>query len=350
MSTNPGQENLDLSSLQQLVAQGFGRFANDPSLKLVDPAVIRAGLLGGLPFDNLTTDFYTGCLPAKATCYGNCFAAKASYAAGIDFGSRVKNILEPEGLTRDLDAISKDCAYVRNGWNSDPSWAWDDAAKLAKLIRDSGRRPVFLTKGFKLPSPAALDELARCKSELRVCISAFDTDSQLAMRMKLINSGRDAGALAVPVLMSARFKIPGLNERQDRIVDKLLALDLPASENSIRFLPDSPVIAAIDLSACGKVSDTGDLWAGLLYRDKLRVPTLSSTSVSYPGVDPYLSKNDPAFLDSLFADPVPTNEEVRSGVSRSKPACAGVPINWQRTTVTISAPPRRLDGADRASR
>jgi hypothetical protein len=111
-------------------------------------------------------------------------------------------------------------------------------------------------------------------------------------------------------------------------VQQLLDLDLPGAENSIRFHAASPVRPALELSSFGSVAESNDLWAGRLYADTLLVPTLSSVDSTYVGVAPYASQNAPDRLENMFADPVPTNDELlRKGVA-SKPRCAGVPRRW----------------------
>ena len=50
-------------------------FKNCNNLKPMPQLEIRCGINGGLPFENLITDCYSGCLDLKNVCYGNCTAA-----------------------------------------------------------------------------------------------------------------------------------------------------------------------------------------------------------------------------------------------------------------------------------
>lgn len=326
--------NSAVKTLTNITAQGFGHHADGNGLRLAEPKIIRAGKHGGLPFDALSTDLFNGCLPAKAICYGECFAAKQAFNEGIDFGRRVKNIFDEQVFTSDLSKLPSPQGFVRSGWNSDTSWDWNgqEALGIMQAIHGAGKHPVILTKAFTKLDEERMQQFAEIGTEIRVCVSAFDTDAQLNHRINTMLEYRAKGGLGLPVVMSAKFKNQALNERQDQLVRALIEHDLPAAENSIRFNPKSPVLSAIDTSSCGIVDQSGDLWAGRLYPEQLIVPTLSSVPSSYTGVDPYRSKNDRDFLASIFADPVPTNRAIlESDHSLSKPACAGVPKSWAAT-------------------
>jgi hypothetical protein len=311
-----------------LVERSFGRYGSDSSLRLPDAQVIRAGRRGGLPFDVLTTDLVRGCLPATQICYGNCFAARAAFEAGFDFGTRVTNILDEQVLRDDLDALPGELGYVRNGWNSDPSWDWPMAQRFAAIVAASGRHAVFITKCFKAPDETTTEGLVRARAEFRVSVSAFDTPSQLRQRLRVAHRYREHGGIAVPVVMTARFTDPALTAKQDRIVAYCEARDFPTAENALRFTPQSPVLDLIDLGACGRVASTGDFWSGRLFTH-LRVPTVTSVPVGYRGLEsPYLSGNSAALLDSLWFDPVRTHAEVMSQGPVDKPKMCGVPMVW----------------------
>jgi hypothetical protein len=330
------EEKEAIRALTRLVAASFKETAADTNLRLPPPQTIRAGLAGGLPFDGLTTDLFLGCLPASQICYGSCFAAKEAFAAGYDFTHRVPNILNEDVLRSDLRTISSRQGFLRNGWNSDPSWDWERAARVGELVAEAGKHPVFLTKAFLTPDEKQYGRMAAVGAELRICISAFDTDAQLRHRFQIMHDYREHGGLSVPVVMTAAFKDEALNNRQARIVDQVLDLNLPGAENSIRFNPRSRVMSAINPEVCGPVANTGDLWAGRIYSDKLTVPTLSSVSAGYRGVQPYRSQNSASSLEPLFADPVPTHAEILGGAVRGKPVCAGVPMAWQKASNDVT--------------
>lgn len=315
------------SALRQLSGQTF-RIYESAMLRRPDAQLVRAGRAGGLPFDSLTTDLVQGCLPAAQVCYGSCFAARAAFESGYDFGQRVDNLLDTALLLADLEQLPASQRFLRNGWNSDPSWRWPMAVVLAMLIRHSGRLPVFITKYFRHLEAPLMAQLAGLGAELRISVSAFDSPAQTRMRIGAALAYRAAGGIAVPVIMSARFADPAHRDRQDQLVRQLLELDFPLAENSLRFRPGTPVLAAIDLERCSLTADSGEYWAGRLYAD-LKVCTLTSVPPQYAGLQSgYLSRNDGDYLRSLWRDPVRSSDEVASSTSYRKPVQCGVAKAW----------------------
>jgi hypothetical protein len=324
-----GSRNITESDREaaRLTAESFGHYDFDSTLTPSTPQVIRAGKTGGLPFDTLTTDLFGGCLPGRDICYGNCFAARAAYAAGIDFGARVPNILDHDVLRADLERLPAEQKFLRNGWNSDPSWNWPNGVVLSQWLRESGRLTIFNTKSFTRLQPDTIRSLVAVKAELWLCVSAFDSDAQIEHRIDSIEKYREAGGIVVPLVMTTRFSEPDLNAKQEQLVQYMVDHDLPAAENSLRFAPTSPVMAVLDRLRMKQIASTGDFWCGRLYEGVLRVPTTSSLPPSYSGLQSsYLSGNDPDFLESLFANPVYTNEEVLASPPLEKPIQAGVPM------------------------
>ena len=172
----------------------FGNFhGKDEALKIPLPVTIRAGKAGGLPFDSLTTDLFLGCLPPSRVCYGCCFAARTAFKAGYDFGTRIANLLDSDTLSNDIARLPAFQAFLRNGWNSDPSWSWRQAGKLARLIHDHGKHIIFITKAFQPVKDAEMADLVETHAEIRVSLSAFDTKAQLKHRLRFIERYRDSG-------------------------------------------------------------------------------------------------------------------------------------------------------------
>ena len=314
---------------RELIAESSREMINGRELRRPTAVVIRAGTTGGLPFDSLTTDLFLGCLPATQICYGTCFAARGAFSAGYDFGVRVENILDAALLTSDLRALPADQRFLRNGWNSDPSWSWPKALTLASLIRQSGRCTVFITKHFRPIDPKTLAGLVEAGTELRVSVSALDTDGQLRQRLDGLLAFRGAGGVAVPVVMTTTFADRQLRGRQDDLVAWVTEHDLPGAENSLRTPPASPVSRLLDLDQVRVLQGSGDLWAGRLYGAQLPVPTITSVPAQYAGLPwRHRSAIDTAQLEAWRQDPVPTNEEVLSGTPRAKPRQCGVARTW----------------------
>ena len=225
--------------LKRVTAASFGHLALE-ALRVPESVLIRAGRAGGLPFDSLSTDVVSGCLPGAHVCFGSCFAASASFASGEQFGKRVDNRFAPDVFSSDLERIPDTQGYVRNGWNSDPSWNWEMATLISMHVRRSNRLPVLLTKCFVPPPKGILEQLAGCLTELRVTISAFDLPRVVQTRLSICENYRAVGGIAIPVVVTTVFKSDVLNRFQDEIVSDLVRRDLPAAENSLRFEPSEP--------------------------------------------------------------------------------------------------------------
>ncbi|MFD4413543.1 hypothetical protein ACFVXW_22435 [Streptomyces sp. NPDC058251] len=318
------------AKVRQLISRSFDSFHRDPTLKTPNPAVIRAGRHGGLPFDSITSDLFLGCLPATQICYGNCFAARSAFEAGFDFGKRVPNILDEDIFREDLAALPINQCFLRIGWNSDASWDWDAALRMVELIAASNLHSVFVTKYFHPMSPTLLRSFASHGAELRVSISALDTPPQLQHRLDAIDAYRRAGGLAVPIVMSAPFRDEGLLTKQRAIVDHVLEHDFPAAENSLRFSPGSPMLELLNPDELGRVSSTHDLWGGRLFSDELRVPTITSVPPEYHGLESsFFSRLSTEVLTELSLEPVRTHSEVlNSDRDVDKPRQCGVSIPW----------------------
>jgi hypothetical protein len=325
----PGAAKEILTDVRRTVAKSAAAMRGQGALRTPEPLVIRAGRVGGLPFDSITTDLYLGCLPLAQTCYGSCFAARTAYQNGFDFGVRVENILDRQTLLSDLSCLPSHQSFLRNGWNSDASWNWDKALQLAEIIRETNRFVVFVTKCFK---PIAVDiaqSLARVGAELRVSVSAFDTPSQLKQRFDALLSYRAAGGVAIPVVMTTVFAENELNDRQNSIVDWITEHNLPGAENSLRIPTDLPIVKLLDRRKVRHLDESGDYWAGRLYLDTLPVPTITSVPNDYPGLPSrHLTEIDRRVLESWRYDPVRTHAEVLSDVRLAKPKQCGESINW----------------------
>jgi hypothetical protein len=299
--------------------------------------LIRAGKAGGLAFDSLTTDVCVGCLPASQVCYGSCFAARDSYRLGVDFGVRVMNTLDEPLFRADLAQLPPRQRYLRNGWHSDPSWRWELATKIASVIHDTGKHTVFVTKMFRAIPPEVLPDLLADRAELRISVSALDTDAQLRNRLAAAVAYRDAGGLAIPVVVTTRYREPALNAKQDAIVRFLREHDVPGAENSLRFDSTAPIARLFETEAARPVDGVVDHWCGRLYARDLPVPTITSVPDGYDGLPHrHRSRNEDDFLASLFEDPVPVWEAVLASGPIPRPRQAAV-----------SRPTRELEGTPR---
>ncbi|APD49709.1 hypothetical protein [Francisella hispaniensis] len=301
---------------------------NNEVLKPYSSTKIRAGIAGGLPFNSLVSDVSMGCLPKSSACYGMCFAAKSSWQKGFDFGKKITNIIDEDLLKKDLLRLPKNQKYLRCGWNSDPSWNWLLSYKIANILRKNDLLTIFITKAFTKVPDILLKYIALTKAEMRVSLSALDTNAQLEHRLKFIERYRELGGIIIPILLTASFKEDELITRQNNIVEWLVQNDFPAAENSLRFPKDSFMLKFIDHSKVKTMSDESSLWSGRLYPKKLVFPTTTSIPPEYTGINSsFLSELDLDYINKLFIDPVRTHKEVlQSKQSLSSPKMCGVSI------------------------
>ena len=297
--------------IKQIIKKSNTQFINQKNLIKNSAIKIRAGIAGGLPFDTLTSDVVSGCLPAGSACYGMCFAAKHSWEQGVDFAGKVDNIFDETLFAADLAKLPREQKYVRCGWNSDPSWNWETATKMAELARQKNLLMIFITKAFTKVSEKCLMRLVDAKAEMRVSISALDTNNQLEQRLNFIEHYRRLGGIVIPVLLTTIFKDIALMDRQNNIVDWLIEKDLPAAENSLRIPGYSYVANIIDKNKTRYIKNEKDFWSGRLYPDRLLLPTATSVSNDYQGIHTcYLSQLNKKFIKNLFFDAVKTHQEV----------------------------------------
>lgn len=300
-----------------------------PSTKLKAPngIAIRVGMAGGLPNNSITSDIVSGCLSVKQACYGTCFAAKAFWGQGIDFGVRIENTINHSLIEKDLEELPASQKHLRNGWNSDPSWNWEKALELTKIINKKNILTIFISKAFNKIKKETLYGLIANNAEMRISLSALDNNTQLKNRLQFIIDYRNAGGVAIPVIMSSCYNNRELNERQEHMVNWVLDNDFPAAENSLRFPLNAPIASLVDLTETRHIYRSNDVWSGRLYADRLLFPTTTSMPDDYHGLpSAYASKIDKHKLPPLFVDPVKTHAEVMSDLTGFLPPLkSGVP-------------------------
>ncbi|PHM33229.1 hypothetical protein [Xenorhabdus innexi] len=312
--------------IKKLVKDSNRGYTQNAIFKPANSMLIRAGIAGGLPFDSLTSDVVTGCLPESMACYGMCFAAISSWRDGIDFGKRIDNYLDEDIFNCDLRALPDSQKYIRCGWNSDPSWNWSLSTRIAELARDANLLMIFITKAFRNIQDNIIQRLVTTRAEMRVSVSALDTNEQLKKRLEFIEQYRNAGGITVPIVLTGFFKDITLMERQKNIVNWMVKNDYPAAENSLRFPYNAKVSELVDQSMTRPLEKGDEFWSGRLYPDKLIFPTTTTIPENYQGLNSsYLSQLELSEINKLFIDPVKTNEEVMASDSAlASPKMCGI--------------------------
>lgn len=315
------------ATITDLIHRSNEQYIPSAKLKAPNSIPIRVGIAGGLPNNSITSDIVSGCLSVKQACYGTCFAAKAFWGQGIDFGIRVENTINNSLIEKDLEKLPATQRYLRNGWNSDPSWNWEKALELTKIINKKKILTIFISKAFHRIKKDTLDSLVANNAEMRISLSALDNNTQLKNRLQFIIDYRNAGGVAIPVIMSSCYNNKELNERQEHMVNWVLDNDLPAAENSLRFPLNAPITSLVDLKQTRHIYQSNDVWSGRLFADRLLFPTTTSMPDDYYGLPAaYASKIDKRILAPLFVDPVKTHGEVMNDLTGFVPPLkSGVP-------------------------
>lgn len=98
--------------------------------------------------------------------------------------------------------------------------------KIAKILADRNMHLLVITKLFHLPKESGtLSELANCGTEIRVSISGTDSEAAIARKQEFLKKYRREGGIAIPYLMTAKFRDPDISNRQNRIIDWVIAED-----------------------------------------------------------------------------------------------------------------------------
>jgi hypothetical protein len=304
--------------LSNMIAFPFKNYQKNKSLKKQESVIIRAGLKGGLESDSVTTDLFWGCLPATKICYGNCFAAKAAFSNGLNFGKHSENILNEKVLLNDLKNIHPKQKFVKNGFNSDPSLNWLKAIEFAKIINQSGKYLIFVTKCLVLPKKDILYALAQLNLELRISISALDSNKELKERIEVIKEFRKLGGTVIPNVITADFSNIELKERQQNLIEFIKNEDLPACENPLRLQNNSPLITLIKTQSLFHVPENSyddiEVFCGALFREELPIPPYYSLVPFYEKLPSNkLSLISKSLIESIWDVPILTNLELIKG-------------------------------------
>ena len=241
---------------------------NSKKLKDMPQIKIGCGRFCGLPFDCLMTDVMSGCLASNKVCYGNCTAAEFWKIKGYDFGKRVLNKFDKEFFIKCVKNLPNGQLWLRQGWISDCSFSqesWDLIAEISSLLNSFKIRLLIITKIHFIPKKSTLIKLANNNVEVRVSLSALDTEKEYKNRLKFLNMYRDLGGLSIPYIMSSKYKNEELNRNQLVLVNYVIENDFIAGEHPLRFDKGNEIIK--DLEECGfsHIKFPNQYWFGRLF-------------------------------------------------------------------------------------
>jgi len=209
-----------------------------PKLKII------CGKKYGLPFDYLMTDIYSGCLNYNNMCYNNCSAALFWFENGYDFGKKTINEFDEKLFLEALNNLPKSQKWLRQGWVSDCSFSdesWQLVGIISDILASRDIRMMIISKIHKVPNLEIVDKLAKNKVEIRVSLSALDTEIELNRRLDFLKLYKQHKGIAIPYLMTALFKDEKLKNRQQKIIDFVIKNNFIAGEHPLRIDKDNVI-------------------------------------------------------------------------------------------------------------
>lgn len=214
-------------------------------LKPMKKNYIVCGKKNGLPFDYLMTDVMSGCINLNSICYGNCTAALFWLKKGYNFGKNTMNIFDPKLFEECVNTLPKNQKWIRQGWMSDCSLteeSWKKVADVSSILAQHNISLMIITKIHKYPSHRIMKMLAKNNTEIRVSLSALDTDLEIEKRFKFLLEYKEMGGISIPYLMSAKYKNKVLKSNQKFIIEYIVENDFIAGEHPLRISKDNPLI------------------------------------------------------------------------------------------------------------
>ncbi|MBV8253118.1 MAG: hypothetical protein JO154_10965 [Chitinophaga sp.] len=243
---------------------------NEKDLSTMPVYDILCGKSAGLPFEYLMTDIYSGCLPIKSICYGNCSAAEYWINKGYNFGSRHINNFDEASFRKSIEQLSPDQRWLRQGWVSDVSLSkksWELLGPISDVLMEYNIHMVIITKIFTKPSEEVMRKLAANKTELRVSISAIDTKHEIERRFDGLEAYRQEGGLSVPYLMSFKYADEILRNNQELIVEKIVEDDYIGAEHPLRLSNDNLGLDSAETERHYHPKFADQTWFGRLYEE-----------------------------------------------------------------------------------
>jgi len=233
---------------------------------------ILCGKEGGLPFDYLMTDIFSGCLPIRSLCYANCTAAEYWIEKGFDFGKRTLNNFREESFRESLEKLPENQRWLRQGWASDCSIrkeGWPIVLTAAKILNERDISMLIITKVFNIPEDDLLRELAKLNTEIRVSISAIDSEREIKGRMEFLEKYKELDGKAIPYLMSAKYSNETLKRNQEFIIRWIQENDFIAGEHPLRINSQNPLIKNLESDGFWHPKFPNQYWFGrILDEDK----------------------------------------------------------------------------------
>lgn len=181
-------------------------------------------------------------------CYAECYANKIAERYGRDFGTSVsRKIIGREHRATLLRLLNERReTWYRIGVAGDPCHDWANTCTVINALRHAGKAAVIITKHWMTLTDAQLAWLAKLNVVFNTSTSGFDTDAELAHRVRQIERIRDAGIKSVNRIVTANYGDTEWGRAARAKQDYLLTIT-PVIDNPLRVSANNPHVLAGDI-------------------------------------------------------------------------------------------------------
>lgn len=211
----------------------------------------------------LDVDTVKGCTRGMAArpdggCYGECYAQKIAARYGRDFGVSVsRKIVNREHLATLLRFLNKRPeTWYRIGVAGDPCHDWANTVAVIDALRHPGKTAVIITKHWMTLSDEQLEKLATLKVVMNTSTSGFDTDAEIAHRVRQIERIRAAGIRSVNRIVSCEFGDTEWGVAARAKQEYLLTIT-PIIDNPLRVSADNSHVLSGDIIVTKRADSVG---------------------------------------------------------------------------------------------
>lgn len=191
-------------------------------------------------------------------CYNDCYANRIAERYGREFGESVsRKILDREHLATLLRRLNKHGAtWYRIGVAGDPCHDWQNTVSVINALRHAGKTAIIITKHWITLTDEQIGRLRDLGAVVNTSTSGFDTDAELAHRVKQIERLRGAGVHSVNRVVTCQYGDTEWGRAAREKQDYLLTIK-PIIDNPLRVSPDNPHVVNGDIIVKHRADSVG---------------------------------------------------------------------------------------------
>jgi len=167
-------------------------------------------------------------------CPWGCYSCESMKRYHRIFHIPVSMILKPELLRKDLENCPDD--WIRFGINGDPGEDWNLTIQVARIVRESGKTPVILSRLWTPPTEPQLSQMANLGVVLHISICALDSYPATSQRLLFLKKYQAIGGKGIMRLVTFVFTDP----EHTRIQNDLYNYGGPILEQPARLQRTNP--------------------------------------------------------------------------------------------------------------